>query len=255
MSLSAADIEPLLHTRLFGRDILCFSTLDSTNREARRRADALSSGTVLIADEQTAGRGRFGRQWLSSAGEGLWMSVLFRPEIETSLLTLMAGVAACQALRAQTGLPVGIKWPNDLMINGRKVCGILGEILTGGENTVILGLGINVSQTVFAPELAHTATSLRMQTNRIYDRAPLAAAVLNVLDEAYHDLLKEKGASALVGACSALCITLGQEVRVMRPDGTMTGKADSIAIDGALRVQTDQGLVSVYAGEVSVRDL
>lgn len=258
-SLSAHQIAPLLRTQLFGRNILCFAALDSTNREARRRASELPSGSVLIADEQTAGRGRFGKQWVSPAGEGLWMTALCRPEPKAAvgLFTLMAGLAACKALRAETGLDIRIKWPNDLIANERKLCGILGEILTAGSqgSTVIFGIGVNVSQTAFAPELSQTATSLYLQTGQLYDRSVLTAAVLNGLDEAYHDLVTRSRNKELIADCSALCATLGREVRVIRPDGEMTGKAHSIAADGALCVQTERGLIHVYAGEVSIRSV
>ncbi len=232
-------------------------TVDSTNLHCKRLAtDGAPHGTAVIAAEQTAGRGRLGREFQSRAGLGLYLSVLWRRSLEeAALLRLpaLAAVAALRAIREVTGLEAEIKWPNDLVMAGRKVGGILTESVVMGERiAVVLGIGINVHHRPgdFAGDVADMATSLDAVAGRAVSRAPLAAALLRALDE------MEQGGD-WQAEYRRHCLTLGREVQVLSPGGVYT--ATALEVDDALGLTVrrhDTGCVeTVRAGEVSVRGL
>jgi BirA family biotin operon repressor/biotin-[acetyl-CoA-carboxylase] ligase len=243
--------------------VRAFATVDSTNLAARRGAAAGDpSGTLYIAETQTAGRGRRGNSWLSDAGAGLWFSLLLRPDLppeRLALITLFAGLCTAEALRAETGLDIRLKWPNDLILwpDGKKAGGILTEMLLE-ENcvtAVILGIGINVRSKVFPPELRDRAASLETAQPGL-SRIGLLTAILRHLEQRGPDFLQDPAAGWL-DAYRALCVTLDRPVRVHEAGGLVwDGRAVGLAAGGDLLVQTPDGLLTtVTAGEVSVRGL
>ena len=239
--------------------IIYLDEIDSTNREVRRLGDAGAvEGTVVIADCQTGGKGRLGRTWFSPAGTGIWMSLLLRPELppeKVSGITLMAALSVCRAIRSATGLNTQIKWPNDLVIDGKKVCGILTEsaILDGELKFAVLGIGVNVNQTEFPGDLPH-AWSLAMTAGRELDREGLIECCLNCLKEDYERYVQSGDLRQLRQEYEAHLVNLDQSVRVLSTTGEWTGVAKGINDSGDLIVLNDQGeSVAVNSGEVSVR--
>lgn len=264
-ALSAGELSGALSGRLLGREVRCLTTVDSTNREAKRAAESgAAEGLVVLADEQTAGRGRRGRSFASPAGRGLYLSVLLRPQCplpQLMELTAWAAVAVCGAVETVCGVRPGIKWTNDIVLDGKKLCGILTELGMEGETAeaqyVVLGLGINVSQTVenFGAELAPIATSLALSTGGAPRRAELAAAVIAALDDMYAAFPQER--SRYLERYREDCLSTGREVRLVKADGTWEDAvAEEINGDFALVVRDLSGVRrTVNAGEVSVRGL
>lgn len=257
----AAEVAPLLTTRRIGRPYHFLLSVDSTNLELRRLAEAgAPEGTVVVADEQTAGRGRRGRSWLSSPGSGVWMSVLLHPTVppaQAGLLTLMSAVAVREAVRRETGLAARIKWPNDLLVGERKLCGILLELAADQEalRHVIVGIGINVRPPAggFPPDVAAAATSLEEASGRPCRRARLVAAICAQLETWYERALAGAAADVL-DAWRRGADWLGSPVTVVRPDGDLRGTAEDVAPDGGLIVRDETGRRhTVYAGDVSLR--
>lgn len=248
---------------LVGREVRVLPEVGSTNdylKEAAR--EGAPEGLVLLAERQTAGRGRLGRNFQSPAGKGLWLSLLLRPQCPPERLpqvTALTAVAVRRAILAACGLETGIKWPNDLVWQGRKLCGILTELETGGDGlALVIGIGLNVSQQPedFPPELRPTAVSLTQALGRKIPREPLAAALLRRLDAMYRDLLSGSLAPWRQDYRAA-CVTLGREVRVLRPDGRET-LATALDVDrdfGLIVRRTDGTEEILRSGEVSVRGL
>lgn len=258
------EIRRLLgNTSVIGRDILYFEELGSTNTYAKELAltDA-PAGTVVIADCQTAGRGRMNRSFQSPKGKGLYLTVLLRPQLPPERLaqmTVLAGIAVCGAVERICGVRPGLKWPNDPVLGGKKVCGILAELVTddSGRLCLVVGIGINVAQRRedFTPEVAEMAASLEMILGKPVSRPALAAALLEELDRAYGAL--ECGDLAEYRArCRQDCVNLGKPVRLMGPDGPEEAEAVDIDRDFGLVVRTPDGKEkAVRSGEVSVRGL
>jgi BirA family transcriptional regulator, biotin operon repressor / biotin---[acetyl-CoA-carboxylase] ligase len=229
------------------RRVVCTPEIDSTNAEALRLASAGEPhGLVVVADAQSAGRGRLGRSWRSEPGASLLASWLIRPALEPErlpLLSLIAGVAAARAASAAAGVEVRLKWPNDLMLGGRKLGGILSE--SDGKGAVVVGLGLNVRQESFPDEIRETATSLAAAGGRTPARAWLLAATLSGFGarmDAPQDAMDDY---------RAMCDTIGGRVRVERNDAApIEGEAVDVADDGALVLETATGREIVAAGDV-----
>jgi len=253
----------LQRTETVGSAILYFDTIDSTNTCLKEQAlRGAADGTVVIAGHQTAGRGRMTRSFESPEGKGLYLSVLLRPKLPSERLlplTAMAAVAACDAVERVCGARPGVKWPNDLVLGGKKLCGILTElVMDGTQPCVVLGVGVNVSQQPadFSPEVADMATSLAVQLGRAVSRAELAAALIEALDRLY-TALKANDLLPWLTAYRRDCVNLGKPVQLIAPDGTREA-ATALDVDKAfgLTVQTAEGTgKTVRAGEVSVRGL
>ena len=243
-----------------GTSLEYFSCIDSTNSYLKRMVmDGASDGTVAVADAQSAGRGRMGRTFQSPAGKGLYLSMLLRPAVSAQKLmraTGMAAVAAARAVEKVSGVKVGIKWTNDLVLNGRKLCGILAEtVMQGSETALVLGVGVNVChrREDFDGEVADIATSLAMEGVRV-DRSRLAAALIEELRRLGDDLDGDIG--TYVGAYRERCVTIGQEVRLMWTEGQERAAALDIDDQFGLVVRKENGEIStVRTGEVSVRGL
>lgn len=230
-----------------------FNTIDSTNTAAKKLAkEGAAHGTVLIADAQTAGRGRMGRQFDSQKGSGIYLSVILRPQCppdQLMHLTCAAGVAMCDAVEQVTGIRPGIKWINDLVLAGRKLGGILTELSVdkGLTEYAVIGIGINCNRSAFPPELEQIATSLSV------DRAALAGAMI---DRLYDMTAQLNDKAAIMERYRKDCITLQKTVYVHRTADVLQGTAVDLNDDGGLVVRlADGSLITVSAGEVSVRGL
>ena len=262
--ISAGELVGSLAGCVLGRELVCMDTVDSTNSEIKRRAlEGAKEGLTVLADRQTAGRGRRGRGFISPAGKGLYLSVLLRPESalrELLWLTAWTGVAVCDAVEAVCGFRPGIKWTNDIVWNGRKLCGILTELGMEGESAqpqyVVIGVGINVSQTAedFGPEVAPLAVALQEILERPPRRAALAAALLRSLDALRAEFPQNR--ERYLEQYRRDCVTLGKEVRILRGTESWTGVAEEIDEDFQLVVRRSDGRrETVNAGEVSVRSM
>lgn len=241
-----------------------FEQTDSTNLRIKELAKAgAPHGTLVAADMQTAGRGRRGHVWVSPCGDNIYMSLLLRPEISpdrASMLTLVAALSMADGIRSCTEekIRVQIKWPNDLVINGRKAAGILTEMSVGtaGIRYVVVGMGINVNQTVFSRDIAETATSVRLETGSDTDCAQLIAAILENMENNYELFLKTEDLSGLMERYSALLITRERDVTVLGENGSYKAYAEGIDPEGRLIVITEDGRrKKICAGEVSVRGI
>ena len=259
--LRPEEIKIGLGTKILGREIYAFEQVDSTNDLAKKKAaEGVSHGTVVVADRQLKGRGRLGRPWASPPGSGLWLSVVLRPPLKPFLapqLIFVSAVAVCRSIRDYTGLSATIKWPNDILLNGKKVCGILTELSAEIDiiNYIIIGIGINVNQEMdhFPPELQEKAISLAWAGKTKYNRVGLMQAVLKELEKEYELYLTE-GFSAVLKHWRSLNSTLGQEVMVSSTGESFRGIAEDINEEGCLMVRTKEGkLCSVMVGDVSLR--
>ena len=247
-------------TRVVGRDIQVFEQTTSTNDVAEKLArDGVKEGAVVFAESQTKGRGRLGRKWMSPARKGLWLSVLLRPAMrpqETTQLTVASAIALRRAIQSVTGLAPDIKWPNDLLLGGKKVAGILTEMSAEVDRVrhVILGIGLDVNQTVdeFPAELRKLATSLKIEAGEEISRAELATEILRELDADYARICSGKF-SAVAGEWEAACATIGRNVAVHMGDRKFRGRAESLDDDGALLVRTEHGhLERITGGDVTL---
>lgn len=242
----------------FGDPLHYFEETGSTNDEAARLAEAgAPEGTTVVAGGQTAGRGRLGRSWFSPPGAGLYASVVIRDPRAAPLLTLAAGVALAEAIRAAVGLPIEIKWPNDLVIDSglgrrRKVAGILteGSSSGGGIQYVIVGFGINLLPATFPSGIGNRPTSLAGELGRDVDAAALLAECLAALAERVRDLVSGRQALVLDRWLALSPSAAGSRVECDGPRGSVTGITSGIAPDGALLVRTASTLHAVRAGQV-----
>lgn len=251
-----------LCTKWVGRR-LCFEReVDSTNLWVKRlAAEGAPEGTVALAEAQKAGRGRRGRSWASPAGENLYLTLLLRPRLrpqDAPMVTLVMGLSVAQGIEAAAGLSPGIKWPNDVALGGRKLCGILTEMSLRGEcvDYVAVGVGINVNQEKFPEELADKATSLRREAGCRLRRSKVAAAVLEAFERNFEIYLKTKDLSGLQEEYGRRLINCGRQVRILEEGRERAGTARGINSRGELLVEYEDGSrEAVFAGEVSVRGL
>lgn len=257
--LLPGEIRNGLETTLIGQDIRYFEDVSSTNTVAKAlAADGAVEGTIVVSEAQGAGRGRLSRGWFSPAGKGIWFSLILRPDFlpqDAPKCTLLAAVAVVRAIR-QFSLSVGIKWPNDILFEGRKLVGILTEMSAEMErvNYIVIGTGINVNMDTadFPPEVAEIATSLSIMKGEHLPRVKLLQAVLTAMEELYLDVL-QNGFVSVLDEWRQYSVTLGQEVRVLGIHESFVGKAVDIDEDGALLVDTEHGRRRVLAGDVSIR--
>lgn len=235
--LDGDDVEAHLATNWLGRDLRLFAEVDSTNRLGRELlAQGAKAGIVLLAERQTAGRGRLERVWDSRPGLGLWFSVLLRPPSLAGAppFALLTAVAACQAVRAIPGVSAVLKWPNDIMVNGLKACGTLLEAGPNGFG-LVAGIGLNVNHQTddFTEALRETATSLSMACGRPIDRAGLLASILREF-EVRIERSQRAGFGPVMDEYRTLCSTIGRRVRIDTPKGPLFGTASGVLDDGAL---------------------
>jgi len=256
------DLRQACKDRLIGKEILSFSKIDSTNREARDRAKGgAREGLVILADSQSRGKGRLGRSWESPPGTNLYLSIILRPPVDPSdapQITLLAGVAAARALSDVSGLKCLIKWPNDILLRGKKLAGILAEMEGEGARVgfVILGIGVNVNwrREDFPADLGVKATSLRAESGREISRAAAAAGLLGELEKEYTAFIREGFSPRLKDEWNRLSWINGKEVTLSLPEGEISGRALGLDTDGALLLLDGKGKPRRFiAGDVSLR--
>jgi BirA family biotin operon repressor/biotin-[acetyl-CoA-carboxylase] ligase len=250
-------IQPELGKSEIGHAIIHYFRTDSTNTQALYLAQAgAEHGTIVVAEEQTAGRGRLGRTWYSEKSSGIYVSAILRPPFSPTaapILTLMAGLAAQQTLSAITGLSVDIRWPNDVLVNGKKVAGILTEMYAelGRLHAVVLGVGINVNHSEMPAGLKPTATSLRIESQRPWSRVQICIALLKELERYYH-LLLERGSGAIAEHwAAASTYAIGKRIRILTEEAERLATTIGLDSSGALRVRFDDlHEEALVAGEI-----
>ena len=248
-------------TKWIGREILYLDIVDSTNNKVKSLAEeGYPNGTLVVAETQMAGRGRRGRVWESPKGGSIYMSLLLKPEINpnnASMITLVSALAVAKAIAEMTGRQVGIKWPNDIVMNGKKICGILTEmsLQSEGIDHIVVGIGINVHTEAFPEEISHMATSLFLETGEHYKRATLIGAVWEAFEYYYEIYLQTEDLSNLVEEYNAHLANMHQMVKVLDPKEPFEGKAMGITEKGELIVDTLETRRLVSSGEVSVRGI
>lgn len=261
--LTFEEIKDFLNTQQIGKNIIYCDSIGSTNSKAKELAEAgKEHGTVVISEEQTSGRGRLGRNWVSPKYKGIWMSIILRPNIITeniAQITLL-GAAAVQQAIMEMGIKTGIKWPNDIVLNSKKVCGILTEM--SGEidhiNYIVMGIGINVNleEEDVPLELKDMATSLKLQSGIHVNRKVLLANVLNIFEELYNDFVQSGNIKEIIEICRKNSILIGKEIQLIYKGKETTAKALDISDDGELVIKNQQGIVEyIVSGEVSIRGI
>ncbi len=262
--LSASEIKGRLTTKWAGQTLYYLEETDSTNLDGKRLAkEGAAHGTVILAEKQNQGRGRRGRSWHSLAGTAIYMSLLLRPDFEpdkASMLTLVMALSVTEAIRDLTGACAMIKWPNDIIIDGKKVCGILTEMELAGEKIahIVIGIGINVNnpQEDFPEELRSMAGSLKMATGQTFSRIDVIERVLACFEKDYENFLQTLDFTNLRERYQSYLINQNAAVKVLDPQQEYTGIARGISNTGELLVEKENGeIAEVYAGEVSVRGL
>ena len=247
-------------TKVVGRDIQVFEQTTSTNDVIEKLArDGVKEGAVVFAESQSKGRGRLGRKWISPERKGLWFSILLRPDLrpqETTQLTVASATALRRAIESETGLKPEIKWPNDILIGGKKVAGILTELSAELDKVkhVILGIGVDVNLDAgeLPAELKKTATSMKIETGKMISRAELAVAILRELDEDYAKVCAGQFA-AVADEWEKHCATIGRNVTVQIGDRKIGGRAESLDDAGALLLRTEHGrLEAITGGDVTL---
>lgn len=282
-TMEAYELESRMTTAWAGQNVSYQKETGSTNIDCKQlAAQGAPHGTLAVAETQISGRGRRGRGWQSPAGESIYMSLLCRPDIppdKAPMLTLVMGISVAEAVERYTGLPAKIKWPNDVVVNGRKICGILTEMEMGLETKeiqfLVIGVGINVNNgfagmqeskdaekardSAFPRELGKVATSLFLESERKEEkifRAPLVQYVMEAFEKNYQLFLQTLDLSLLRERYNAYLVNRDKTVKVLDPKGEYTGIAREIDDAGDLLVETEYGKVKkVYSGEVSVRGI
>ncbi|MFH1039118.1 MAG: biotin--[acetyl-CoA-carboxylase] ligase [PVC group bacterium] len=257
-SLSEEILRNALGSARFGKTVYYFPAIGSTNDFARELASGgAAEGAVVVSGEQIRGRGRQGRRWISAPGAGIYLSIILRPGLppaNATGITLLAAVATARAIDTVTGLRPGIKWPNDILIGGKKICGILTEAGSdrAGEKYLILGIGVNVNNDEFPPEIRKSASSLKMRLGRAVSRKKLIVEIIHRIEESYPDFSARGDLSKIIVVYRRFSVTLGQQVRVEGYRGGFQGRALDVAADGSLLVKKENGEVTaVRSGEIT----
>lgn len=253
------EIQKELNTAVLGREVFYYSSVDSTNQVAHDLArKGCPEGSLVVAEEQTAGKGRWSRTWFSPAGLGLWFSLVLRPALSPlsiSQIPLVVGASCARAIHEHLGLKPGLKWPNDLVFDGKKACGILVEMDADAErvNFLVVGIGINVNQEKddFPPDLRETATSLKMELGEEVERTPLLRRILEALESDYYEYCRngfEQGRDWWL----RYNVTLGRPVRVQVGSDILVGTAIDLDMDGSLVLRLNNRQVRrCNAGEIT----
>lgn len=260
--MDAAELKSIWKPKWVGCEILYFDSIDSTNTKAQELAEkGYPSGTLVVADKQIAGKGRRGRNWESPSGCGIFMTLMLKPDINpnnASMLTLVSALAVAKALADITGKDAKIKWPNDIVIDSRKVCGILTEMSAQFDyiNNIVIGIGINVNNSSFPEEISATASSLRLLSGgKKYRRAEIIEKIMEYFEKYYSIFLETEDLSALVNEYDAMLVNMKKQVKVLDPKEPFEGKAMGITKTGELIVDTWESRKLVSSGEVSVRGI
>jgi len=267
-TLSLSKINNFLRTKTLGQKIIIFTTVDSTNSEGKRRSADEPEGTVLLSETQSAGRGRLGRQWVSPYGKGIWLSVILKPELpafKIPALTSVAAAAVCLALERvmpSQAEDIQIKWPNDILLNGRKIGGILTEMQVSAAKVqaVILGIGLNVNLETqdFPEEIRPLASSVYLETGQVLAREQIIAFILNYLEKLYFEFLKDD-LSETLAVCRSKSAVLGRKIFLIDHGGGSAGQirgAEALDLGprGELLVRYEDGEeAAIISGEISLR--
>lgn len=253
-------IDKLLNTKYIGRNIYNYDSIDSTNREAKNIAQNVEKGTIILAEEQLKGKGRLGRRWTSTKGKGIWMSIILKPDIspsEAPKITQIAAAAVSSSIES-IGIDNKIKWPNDIVVNGKKTCGILTEM--SGEmnriNYIVIGIGVNVNleKEDFPQELKDMATSLRIEKEENINRIELAAKILNKIEYLYEDFIYTGSIENSINICKKNSALIDKRVKLINGNNIKEARALNIDDEGRLIVRYDDGNIEeIISGEISIR--
>lgn len=259
--MNKVELESIRNTTWAGQEIYYYDVTDSTNIRAKELAEeGHPGGTLVVADRQEAGRGRRGRSWDSPSGTGIFMTLLLKPDMNpnhASMLTLVAAMAVARAISKCANTEALIKWPNDIVIGGKKICGILTEMSAQFDfiNHIVIGIGINVHNEHFPEEIAETAGSIFLQTGKRIRRAELIEQILEQFEHYYAIFMETEDLSGLVKEYNSILVNMNKSVRVLDPKEPFEGKAMGITKKGELIVDTWESRKMVSSGEVSVRGL
>lgn len=258
--LSESEILSKLNTEWAGREVIYFEETDSTNTRAKELAEAgKPHGTLVVADMQTAGKGRRGRGWSSPKGTGIFMTLILKPDLlptKASMLTLVAALAVESGIAMATGIRGKIKWPNDIVVNGKKICGILTEMSAEmeGIHHVVVGIGINANMKSFPAEIQKVATSLSIEKQEEINRSDIICEIMKKFEYYYEKFIKEGDLSLLVEEYNGKMVNQNERVKVIGSEEEFQGTARGITKTGELVIDKDgEGIVTVLSGEVSVR--
>ncbi len=259
--LSFEEIHENLSTKYIGKNILYFQSIDSTNIKAKELAlDDAAHGTVIISEEQTSGKGRLGRTWISPKYKGIWMSIILRPDIEPLRVPTITQIGAAAVIKTcqSFNIKASIKWPNDIILNNKKICGILTEM--SGElnkvNYVVMGIGINanIDKEDFPEELKNKATSISIETKTYIKRKEFVGILLNNFEELYEEFINEDAITTSISICRENSILIGKEIKIINRQKETIARALDLDEHGQLIVQLKDGSTEkVISGEVSVR--
>jgi BirA family biotin operon repressor/biotin-[acetyl-CoA-carboxylase] ligase len=261
--LTFEEIKNFLNTEYIGKNIIYYDSIGSTNSKAKELAEVgQEHGTVIVSEEQTLGRGRLGRNWVSPKHKGIWMSIILRPNIITeniSQITLLGAAAVHKAIM-KMGIETSIKWPNDIVLNSKKICGILTEM--SGEvdhiNYLVMGIGINVNlkKEDLPEDLKDIATSLALESGKYIDRKLLLAHVLNIFEELYSEFVEKGSIKETIDICRENSMLIGQEIQLVNRGKITIAKAIDISEQGELVIENCNGIIEyIVSGEVSVRGI
>lgn len=260
--LDKQEIVSFIQSEWAGCNVIFYEETGSTNVEAKQLAEQGSvHGTLVVADSQSGGKGRRGRNWHSPKGSAIAMSMILKPELETDkagMLTLVQAMAVVKALEGICSCKPQIKWPNDILINEKKVCGILTEMNLNKTEiaSIIIGCGVNVNQESFPEEISAIATSLKIETGQVFHRAELIGCICRYFEKYFEEFMTVKDLSGMVEEYNNYLISKGRSVKVLDPQGEFQGETLGINAQGELLVKKASGeIVNVYAGEVSVRGI
>lgn len=259
---SEETLRAAFSSRVFGYPLFYFKSIGSTNDFAKKAAsDGAEEGTLIISEEQIQGKGRLGRKWVSPPGAGIWMSLILRPPIQPfamAKITLIAAVTTAVAINKATGLNAGIKWPNDIIIHGKKACGILTEmgIDSKGGQYVILGIGINVNTAQFPKEIKERATSLRKCLGQKVSRREVLIRTILEFEELYFDFIETNVFERILNVYRRKSVTIGKRVKVTGKGRDFSADAIDVTNNGELLVRKDDGeMMEINSGEVSIRGI
>lgn len=258
--ISGNEIQLGLQTNFIGREVHHEESLTSTNIAALKLAyEGVPEGTIVVAEEQTTGKGRLGRTWFSPKYTGIWVSVILKPTIppqQAPQLTLLAAVGVVRGIEASTGIRCEIKWPNDILINGKKVVGILTELQAEADriNAVVIGIGINVNQQLehFPEDLRETATSLAIESQEKLNRAAILQAILKEMEDLYIDYL-ENGFQVVKFLWENHAVSIGKRITARTLTDTIIGKALGITNEGVLLLEDEKGIIHhIYSADIMI---
>jgi BirA family biotin operon repressor/biotin-[acetyl-CoA-carboxylase] ligase len=259
--LTFEEIGPYLNTKFIGRNIIHFNSIESTNSIAKKLGDSdEANGSVVISEEQTNGRGRLGRSWVSPSHKGIWMSIILKPNLSPVDAVNLTQTAAASVVKAAEELGIGtlVKWPNDIVINNKKICGILTEMnaeLTR-INYVVVGIGINVNsgEDEFPEDIKNTATSLKIQMNAPISRQELTARILNNFEKLYSKFTDENNIEASIYICREKSAVIGKDIMIINREKSVEAHVLDIDNRGRLVVEYSDGSQEhIISGEVSIR--